>query len=276
MIFSEKLRLLRKKNGFTQETLASELGVTRQAVYKWEDGQAYPEVDKLVKLRILFQASIDNMLDDGYSVSDDGTLKTNAEVEYENAHKKKRKPRKDKGIKTGIPPMRKNGEPVVRRKKAEEAPTPVKEAPKEKPTPTPAPVANAKRGLSQRDAVSAARAAIEARRHSASRQVMVGDDTVENNILGDEKDFEMKTTAEKTPEPAPAPEKKAEDKPKEKKKVESLYNSETMGVKPLETPAPTPVPEKKEEEKKAEPAPEAKPEEPKKKRGGFFGLFRRR
>ena len=274
MIFSEKLRLLRKKNGYTQETLAKEIGVTRQAVYKWEDGQVYPEVDKLVKLRILFQASIDNMLDDGYSVSDDGTLKTNAEVEYENEHKKKRKPRKDKGIKTGIPPMRKNGEPVIRRKKVEEPQAPVKEK-TEKPAAAPAPAPSAaKRGLSQRDAASAARAAIEARRHSAARQVMVGDDTVENNILSDESSYE----GQPAPAPvtsAPAPEKAEEKQPREKKKVESLYNSETMQPKPVEK-AEAPAPEKKAEEKKIEEEPTKAPAEEPKKRRGFFGLFRRK
>ncbi len=117
MIFNEKIRLLRKKNGLTQEKFAREIGVSRQSVYKWEDGQSYPEIDKIIKMKRLFSVSIDDLFDDGMSVSDDGTLKTNAEVEYENAHKKKRKPRKDKGIKTGIPPHRKDGTPVRRKKK---------------------------------------------------------------------------------------------------------------------------------------------------------------
>ncbi len=117
MIFNEKIRLLRKKNGLTQEKFAREIGVSRQSVYKWEDGQSYPEIDKIIKMKRLFSVSIDDLFDDGMSVSDDGTLKTNAEVEFENANKKKRKPRKDKGIKTGIPPHRKDGTPVRRKKK---------------------------------------------------------------------------------------------------------------------------------------------------------------
>lgn len=44
MIFSEKLQLLRKAKGITQEKLAEELNVSRQAVAKWESGQSYPDM----------------------------------------------------------------------------------------------------------------------------------------------------------------------------------------------------------------------------------------
>lgn len=48
MIFSEKLQLLRKSKGQTQENLAEKLDVSRQAVAKWESGQAYPDIGNLV------------------------------------------------------------------------------------------------------------------------------------------------------------------------------------------------------------------------------------
>lgn len=43
MNFSEKLKLLRKNKGFTQEELAEQLNVSRIAVAKWEAGQTYPD-----------------------------------------------------------------------------------------------------------------------------------------------------------------------------------------------------------------------------------------
>ena len=47
MKFNEKLQKLRKEKGMSQEALADELGVSRQAVSKWENGQVYPETEKL-------------------------------------------------------------------------------------------------------------------------------------------------------------------------------------------------------------------------------------
>ena len=50
MSFGENLQLIRKKNQLSQEGLAEMLGVSRQAVSKWELGEGYPEVDKLLLL----------------------------------------------------------------------------------------------------------------------------------------------------------------------------------------------------------------------------------
>lgn len=52
MIFSEKLQLIRKNKGLTQEGLADILGVSRQAVAKWESGQAYPDIMNMMKSRV--------------------------------------------------------------------------------------------------------------------------------------------------------------------------------------------------------------------------------
>ena len=50
MSLGENLQMLRKKNQLSQEGLAEMLGVSRQAVSKWELGEGYPEVDKLLIL----------------------------------------------------------------------------------------------------------------------------------------------------------------------------------------------------------------------------------
>ena len=69
MKFSEKIVRLRKTKGMTQEELAEAVGVSRQAVYKWECGQSYPEVAKLLELKLLFGISIDDLLDEKYEVA---------------------------------------------------------------------------------------------------------------------------------------------------------------------------------------------------------------
>lgn len=43
MELKDKLQLLRKQNGYSQEQLADKLGIDRQTLSKWENGQAVPE-----------------------------------------------------------------------------------------------------------------------------------------------------------------------------------------------------------------------------------------
>ena len=68
MTFKEKLVILRKAKGLTQDEFAAAVGVSRQAVYKWECGQSYPEVPKLLEMKLLFSISIDELLDDNYDI----------------------------------------------------------------------------------------------------------------------------------------------------------------------------------------------------------------
>ena len=68
MTFKEKVVKLRMMKGLTQDECASAVGVSRQAVYKWESGQSYPEVSKLLEMKILFNISIDDLLDENYEV----------------------------------------------------------------------------------------------------------------------------------------------------------------------------------------------------------------
>lgn len=64
MTFSEKLFKLRKEKGLSQEALAEKLNTTRQAVSKWENGQGFPETEKLLMLGNIFEVSIDYLLKD--------------------------------------------------------------------------------------------------------------------------------------------------------------------------------------------------------------------
>lgn len=60
--FPENLARLRKRAGYTQESLAEALGVSRQAVSKWESGQAMPEAATLVELADLLDCSLDQLM----------------------------------------------------------------------------------------------------------------------------------------------------------------------------------------------------------------------
>lgn len=62
MSFGDNLQAIRKKNGLSQEGLAELLGVSRQAVSKWELGEGYPEVDKLLLLSKKLNISLDSLL----------------------------------------------------------------------------------------------------------------------------------------------------------------------------------------------------------------------
>ena len=60
--FSENLKKVRKDNNLSQEQLADELGVSRQAISKWESSTAYPEMDKIIALCDKFDLNIDDLL----------------------------------------------------------------------------------------------------------------------------------------------------------------------------------------------------------------------
>lgn len=62
--FAENLTVLRKRAGYTQETLAEALGVSRQAVGKWESGQGLPEASTLLTLADLLGCTLDQLMRD--------------------------------------------------------------------------------------------------------------------------------------------------------------------------------------------------------------------
>lgn len=64
MIFSEKLKLIRKNRGLTQEELAEKLDVSRQSIAKWENGLSFPEIYHLINLTEIFNVTIDNLVKD--------------------------------------------------------------------------------------------------------------------------------------------------------------------------------------------------------------------
>ena len=59
---AQRLQQLRRQKGLSQENLAEQLGVSRQAVGKWESGVAVPELEKLLELCRLFDTDLNDLL----------------------------------------------------------------------------------------------------------------------------------------------------------------------------------------------------------------------
>jgi len=71
MNLAEKIVTLRKQKGFSQETLAEHLNVSRQAVSRWEMGTALPDATNILQLSKLFGVSTDYLLNDDYHSDQD-------------------------------------------------------------------------------------------------------------------------------------------------------------------------------------------------------------
>lgn len=75
MKFSENLYNLRKRNKMSQEKLAEKIGVSRQSVSKWENGTAYPEINRILELCKIFHCQLNDLVNDKildfYSLDED-------------------------------------------------------------------------------------------------------------------------------------------------------------------------------------------------------------
>jgi len=71
MTLGEKLLQLRKSKGLSQEQLAVQITVSRQAISKWELGEAMPDTDNVVQLSKIFNVSTDYLLNDNYGEGTD-------------------------------------------------------------------------------------------------------------------------------------------------------------------------------------------------------------
>lgn len=71
MTIGQKIQSLRRQRGWSQEMLAEQLHVSRQALSKWELGTSVPDTENLLKLSKLFAVSTDYLLDDTISAPED-------------------------------------------------------------------------------------------------------------------------------------------------------------------------------------------------------------
>ena len=59
---ANRLQQLRKENGYSQDALAEKLGLSRQAISKWERGESSPDTDNLIALAELYHMTLDQLL----------------------------------------------------------------------------------------------------------------------------------------------------------------------------------------------------------------------
>ena len=70
MILADKIINERKRNAWSQEELADKLGVSRQAVSKWESAQSVPDIQRVIQMAQLFGVSTDYLLKDEYDATE--------------------------------------------------------------------------------------------------------------------------------------------------------------------------------------------------------------
>ena len=73
MLFNEKLKMLRKGKGLTQEDLAEKINVSRQAITKWESGEGIPDIENLKQISVLFDVTIDELVKENFDVRIDNS-----------------------------------------------------------------------------------------------------------------------------------------------------------------------------------------------------------
>ena len=62
MTLGQRIQKGRKEAGLSQEELAEQLGVSRQAVSRWENDNGYPEMEKIIRLSQIYQVSLDYLV----------------------------------------------------------------------------------------------------------------------------------------------------------------------------------------------------------------------
>ena len=83
MNIAEKIVLLRKKKGISQEELANKLNTSRQAVSKWENNQSTPDLEKLVAVSKYFNVTTDYLLTDSIETSINNNSQCESNIEFQ-------------------------------------------------------------------------------------------------------------------------------------------------------------------------------------------------
>lgn len=62
MTLNEQIKTIRKEKGYTQEMLAEQLNLSRQAIAKWESGKSFPSTENLIALSRILEIDIKNLI----------------------------------------------------------------------------------------------------------------------------------------------------------------------------------------------------------------------
>lgn len=92
MKLSDKLIMLRKDIGWSQEEFAEKVEVSRQAISRWENGTALPDAQNILRISRLFHVTADYLLNDDYEREDDTPSGEGAELAPNAPFTSKKKP----------------------------------------------------------------------------------------------------------------------------------------------------------------------------------------
>lgn len=81
MTLAERIKECRTNLGFSQSELAERIHVSRQAVTKWESGKGYPDIDNLKAMSVLFDVSVDYLLDEEPGPMTDAKMRVPIDLE---------------------------------------------------------------------------------------------------------------------------------------------------------------------------------------------------
>lgn len=88
MLLEEKIKHYRKQAGISQERMAEKIGVSRQAITKWENGTGVPDISNLIAISDLFQISIDELISNGKNENKQSEYIYESKTEYDIDRKK--------------------------------------------------------------------------------------------------------------------------------------------------------------------------------------------
>lgn len=83
MNFADKLKQIRLRNNWSQEELAEKVGVSRQAITKWETGKGLPDMENIIIISKIFDITIDELLIDEVIESDSKSVNYESETVYD-------------------------------------------------------------------------------------------------------------------------------------------------------------------------------------------------